>query len=73
MKKILIINGHPNSQSFCHAISEAYKDGASSKGNHAVLLNLSELNFDLSLANGYSKSMELEKDLVFAQDRKSVV
>lgn len=69
MKKILIINGHPNKNSYCQALAEAYKDGASSKGNHVVLLSLSELQFDLSLAHGYTKAMTLEPDLNFAQEK----
>lgn len=28
MKKILVINGHPNKDSFCFALAEAYKNGA---------------------------------------------
>lgn len=71
MKKILIINGHPNAKSYCQALAEAYKNGASSKGNHVVLLNLSELTFELSLSFGYSKHMELEPDLVLAQEKIS--
>ena len=69
MKKILIINGHPNKNSYSQALAEAYKDGASSKGNHVVLLSLSELQFDLSLAQGYTKAMTLEPDLNFAQEK----
>jgi NAD(P)H dehydrogenase (quinone) len=69
MKKILIINGHPNKDSFCHSLAEAYKQGATSKGNHAVVLNLFELEFNPSLINGYSKSMNLEADLILAQEK----
>jgi putative NADPH-quinone reductase len=32
MKKILIINGHPNKNSFCFGIAEAYKKGAFGSG-----------------------------------------
>lgn len=69
MKKILIITGHPDKNSYCGALAEAYKEGASSKGNHVVLLSLSELQFNLSLVNGYSKTMELEPDLRLAQEK----
>jgi NAD(P)H dehydrogenase (quinone) len=69
MKNILIINGHPNSESYSSALSEAYKKGAEAAGNAVVLLNVSELNFNLNLINGYSKQSELEPDLLFAQEK----
>lgn len=69
MRKILIITGHPDKNSYCGALAEAYKEGASSKGNHVVLVSLSELHFNLSLTHGYSKNMELEPDLQFAQEK----
>lgn len=69
MKNILIINGHPNPNSYCNALTEAYKNGASSKGNHVMVLNLFELKFDLNLANGYSKRTDLEPDLILAQEK----
>lgn len=69
MKKILIITGHPDKNSYCGALAEAYKEGASSRGNHVVVLSLSELQFNLSLIHGYSKNMELEPDLKFAQEK----
>jgi NAD(P)H dehydrogenase (quinone) len=33
MKKILVINGHPNKDSFNYGLSEAYKRGAEKSGN----------------------------------------
>lgn len=59
MRKILIITGHPDKNSYCGALAEAYKEGASSKGNHVVLVSLSELHFNLSLTHGYSKTWNL--------------
>jgi hypothetical protein len=32
MKRILIINGHPDKKSFCFALAEKYKKGADSVG-----------------------------------------
>jgi NAD(P)H dehydrogenase (quinone) len=69
MKNILIINGHPNKNSFCNAIAESYKESASTAGSHVVLIHLRELNFNLNLSDGYSKASELEKDLIFAQEK----
>jgi len=63
MKKVLIINGHPNEHSFCYALAEAYKNGSLYKGNEVELLHLKDLQFDLNLRNGFSKDSELEADL----------
>jgi putative NADPH-quinone reductase len=30
--KVLIINGHPSRESFCHALARAYKGGALNAG-----------------------------------------
>ncbi len=69
MKKILIINGHPNKESFCLALSEAYIKGSLTKGNEVELLNLKDLNFNLNLTNGFNKNNELEPDLILAQQK----
>ncbi|MBL7912687.1 MAG: NAD(P)H-dependent oxidoreductase [Bacteroidia bacterium] len=69
MKKILIINGHPQKNSFCNSLSEAYKIGATKAGNDVVLLNLYELDFNLNLENGYSRQSLIEPDIQFAQEK----
>ena len=69
MKKILIINGHPNKESFCLALSEAYKKGSLANGSEVELLNLIDLNFNLNLTNGFSKNTELEPDIISAQQK----
>lgn len=68
MKKILIINGHPDKQSFCNAIAMQYKTGAENAGNKVVLINLYELQFDPVLRYGYREKSQLEPDLVKAQN-----
>ncbi len=69
MKNVLIINGHPNANSYCHALAEAYKKGSVSKGNTVELLHLGELNFNLNLSHGYAQRTELEPDLIIAQEK----
>lgn len=70
MKKILIINGHPNKDSYCKALSEAYARGTEHAGHEVVLLNLNELNFDPNFLGNYSKEqINIEKDLLFAQEK----
>lgn len=68
MKKILVINAHPNAESFNHALVEAYISGAKKAGAEVKTLTIAELNFNPSLQFGYQKRMELEPDLIHAQE-----
>ena len=63
MKKILIINGHPNKKSFNFAIAESYRKGALESGREVKEIIISELNFNPNLKYGYQKRIELEPDL----------
>ncbi len=67
MKKILIINGHPDKESFCFALAESYKKGADLTGAECKLINLVDLDFNPILTFGYRKVSELEPDLLQAQ------
>lgn len=67
MKNILIINGHPDKESFCTALAASYKKGAELSGTTCKLINLFDLNFNPILTYGYRKISVLEPDLVKAQ------
>lgn len=67
-KKITLIIGHPDSESFCHALAAAYVKGAESSGAQVTVLDLAALQFDPSLRYGYRKRTELEEDLLLAQN-----
>lgn len=67
-KKILVILGHPDDDSFCGSIAQAYVDGAMESGTEIRALKLGELKFDPVLWNGYNKIQALEPDLVKAQE-----
>ncbi|KYG72124.1 putative NADPH-quinone reductase [Roseivirga ehrenbergii] len=69
MKKTLIINGHPDAESFSFAISEAYKKGARESNIEIKEINIRELNFNPNLQFGYRKRTELEPDLLDAQSK----
>lgn len=69
MKKILIINGHPDKESFSFGLSEAYKIGAEKSNAEIKEINIRELNFNPNLEFGYRKRTELELDLLDAQDK----
>ena len=67
MKNILIINGHPDKESFCFALAESYKKGAEKSGATCKVINLIDLKFNPILTYGYRKISELEPDLIEAQ------
>lgn len=67
-KKVLIVLGHPNKQSFCGALAASYREGAAAADAEVRELNLGDLHFDPILRLGYKEIQELEADLVAAQD-----
>lgn len=67
MKKIVIINGHPDSESYCWALSNSYQQAALAAGHEVRVLNLIALQFNPILQYGYRKRTELEPDLLAAQ------
>ncbi len=69
MKKILIINGHPDQESYNFALSVAYKEGAEKSGAAVKEINIRELDFNPNLQFGYRKRTELEPDLLEAQKK----
>ncbi len=69
MKKIVIINGHPNQDSFSFALAAAYISGALSSNAEVKEIVVSELNFSPNLKFGYQKRTELEPDLLEAWDK----
>jgi NAD(P)H dehydrogenase (quinone) len=66
-KSILVILGHPNPDSFCAALAQAYSEGAQAKGLPCQVLKLSELNFEPVLKRGFQADQALEPDLQAAQ------
>lgn len=67
-KKILIINGHPDKESFNYALSQSYKRGAEKSGADIQEINIRDLHFDPNLQYGYRKRTELEPDLIKSQE-----
>lgn len=65
-KKILVILGHPNKQSYNAALADAYIEGASSSGAEVKYLKLVDLKYDYIFDP--SKNQPLEPDLKKAQD-----
>lgn len=64
MKKVIIINGHPNPDSFNYALSKAYKKGAEKRGAVVRQIDIANLNFDvfeLKLLNNFIVPKVLEQ------------
>ncbi len=71
MKTILILNAHPNRDSFCSALAESYRSGAESSNANVKLLNLIDLDFDPILKSTNSQDNELEPDILKVQEKIS--
>ena len=69
MKKILVINGHPNEESFNHALTQAYINGAKNTGYNVKEVWIGRLSFNPNLQHGYQKRMDWEPDLVEAWEK----
>ena len=67
MKKILIINGHPDKESLGHELALRYQEGAEKSVAEVKFVNLIDLDFTPVLKHGYHKRTELEPDLVQIQ------
>ncbi len=66
-KRILMILGTPKGNSLCHALADAYSQGARTQGHVVRQLKLGELSFDPVLRDGYDQGQILEADLLEAQ------
>jgi NAD(P)H dehydrogenase (quinone) len=63
VRKIMIVVGHPQSNTFCEALGKAYKEGADRAGHDVRMFALGQLTFDPILHEGYRKEQALEPDL----------
>jgi NAD(P)H dehydrogenase (quinone) len=69
MKKILIINCHPNHASFNFGIAAAYKKGALEAGADVKEIIIADLAFNPNLKHGYQQRTEHEPDLIEAWEK----
>lgn len=67
-KKIVIICGHPDTDTFTGSMLDHYQAAAEDAGHHVVRFNLGELHFDPILRKGYKEIQQLEPDLQMIQD-----
>ena len=68
-KKIVLINGHPDTESYCFALANAYKKGVLNSDATFKEIIIRDLNFNPNLEFGYRKRTELEPDLLDAQEK----
>jgi NAD(P)H dehydrogenase (quinone) len=69
MTNILIINGHPNKDSFNFALANAYREGALKAGATVDEITIANLQFNPNLQYGYTKRMDLEPDLLSSLEK----
>jgi putative NADPH-quinone reductase len=69
MKKVLIINGHPDPASYNYALADAYNSGLVKTGAIVSRINIAELHFNPNLQFGYRERTELEPDLLEAIEK----
>ena len=67
--KVLVINGHPDIESYNYALSKAYQDGLNDSEAKVESINIADLDFNPNLKYGYRKISELEPDLLDAIDK----
>ncbi len=67
-KRIVIVNGHPDKESFNFGLAKAYKLGAEKSGAEVREIVIRDLEFNPNLQFGYRKRTELEPDLIASQE-----
>lgn len=67
-KKILVLLGHPDHETFSGSIADHYQAGAEDAEHEVRRINLGELQFDPILHKGYKEIQELEPDLQYVQE-----
>ncbi len=70
MKKIVLIDGHPDGESFCSAMAKEYCRGVQDCSNGCCsvdMIAVRDLRFDPILHFGYRQKQEIEEDLVRVQ------
>ena len=68
-KKVLVINGHPDRESFNWALAEAYRSGLAESEAVVEQINIADLQFNPNLAYGYRVISPLEPDLLMAIEK----
>jgi len=68
-KRILVLLGNPDKQSYSGNVADAYGDAARKAGHEVVRININDLRFDPILHKGYKEIQPLEPDLIKLQEQ----
>jgi NAD(P)H dehydrogenase (quinone) len=69
MKRILVLLGNPDTNSFSDVIARTYVDKAIQANHDVEYVSIARLSFDPILHNGYKTLQQLEPDLVALQEK----
>lgn len=69
VKKILVLLGNPDPDTYSGAIADQYQAHAEEAGHEVTRVNISDLQFDPILHKGYKEIQPLEPDLEALQSR----
>lgn len=67
-RRIFILLGHPDEDSFNCTLADEYQRGAEAAGHEVRRMNLGDMRFDPVLRHGYRSIQELEPDLKSFQE-----
>lgn len=67
-KKIFILLGHPDEDSFNCSLANEYEKGALDAEHEVRRMNISDMQFDPVLHHGYRLKQDLEPDLIMFQE-----
>ncbi len=67
-KKIFVLLGNPDKESFSGTVADTYVEAAKAAGHEVERINLGDLTFDPILHKGYKAIQALEPDLLRVQE-----